>query len=275
MIDFHCHVLPGLDDGPESWDESLEMARIAQSDGISEIVCTPHIKKGYATPTLRQISERAKEMEFRARESGIAVKFHVAAEVAIERNLADLIERGEIATIGGPARYILLELPWEGIPSYTESVISELLSSGATPIIAHLERYHEVITDPRKAGELLEMGALAQVNSGSIMGMFGMDVQETAHILLTHFMAHVIGSDAHSSGRRSPQMRAARDAIEGMLGAETAARLTELNASQILAGRRLGPWTSARYEGPRAPAWRRGIGGRIAFYITRQLLGRR
>lgn len=275
MIDFHCHILPDLDDGPRSWDESLEMARIAQSDGISEIVCTPHIKKGYATPSLRQISERAAELESRVRDSSIAVRFHVAAEVALERNLPDLIERGEIATIGGPVRYILLELPWEHIPSYTETVISDLLSSGITPIIAHLERYHEVITDPGIAGTLLEAGALAQVNSGSITGMFGSDVQETSHILLTHSMAHVIGSDAHSSGRRSPQIKEARDAIEDMLGKEAAVRLTELNASEILAGRRLATQPLAKYEGPRAPGWRRGIGGRIAFYVSRQLRGRR
>ena len=275
MIDFHCHILPGLDDGPRSWDEALEMARIGESDGISEIVCTPHIKKGYATPSLRDISERAKELQFRAKESGISVKFHAAAEVAIEHNLSDLVEQGEIATIGGPAQYLLLELPWEGIPPYTETVISDLLSMGITPVIAHLERYHQVITDPGVAGKLIGMGALAQVNAGSIMGMFGTDVQKTSHILLTHLMAHVIGSDAHSSGKRCPQMKEARDVIGGMLGEEAAVRVTELNASEILAGRRLTPWASNRYEGPRAPAWRRGIGGRIVFYITRQLLGRR
>jgi len=275
VIDFHCHILPGLDDGPRSWDEALEMARIGQSDGISEIVCTPHIKKGYATPALREISETAEELQSRARESGISVKFHPAAEVAIERNLPDLIERGEITTIGGSARYLLIEFPWEGIPSYTETVISELVSMGITPVIAHMERYHQVITDPGVAGKMIDLGALVQVNAGSIMGMFGTQIQETSHILLTHYMAHVIGSDAHSSGKRCPQMKEARDVIEGMLGEEAAVRLTELNASEILAGRRLEPWASARYEGPRAPAWRRGIAGRIAFYITRQLRGRR
>lgn len=275
MIDFHCHILPGLDDGARSWNESLEMARIAHSDGISEMVCTPHIKKGYATPSLDKISERAKELQSRVRDSGIDVRFHVAAEVAIEPNLAELIERGEIATLGDPVRYILLELPWARVPSYTETVIADLLSSGVTPIIAHLERYHEVITDLDRARSLIEMGALAQVNSGSITGMFGAYARRTSHLLLTHFMAHVIGSDAHSSGRRRPQMKAARDTIENILGVETAYRLTELNASEILAGRQLASRSPSKYEGPRVPEWRRGLGGRIAFYVTRQLLGRR
>lgn len=328
MIDFHCHIIPGLDDGPRSWAESLDMARIAQSDGISAVVCTPHVKRRYATPTLREISERAQELQRRLGDAGIDVELYVAAEVAIERNIAELIERGEIPTIGrstqealtpaasapgglvpgasvqaisaqeGPARatsvratsapaafvpatsgpaasarYVLLELPWARIPPYTETVISELLSIHVTPVIAHLERYHQIIIDPGRARDFVEMGALAQVNAGSLTGMFGHDVSIAANILVSHRMAHVIGSDAHSSGRRSPRLREARQIIEDMLGTEYASQLTSQNARAIVSGRVLKPQQPQEYEGPRPASWKRGLLGRAAFYITRQLRG--
>lgn len=278
MIDFHCHIIPGLDDGPRSWAESLDMARIARSDGIAAIVCTPHIKRGYATPTWHAISERVQEFRSRLYDAGLDVQLHVAAEVAIERNIADLIDRGEIPTIGqtapeASARYVLLELPWASIPRYTEAVISELLSMHVTPIIAHLERYHQIIIDPGRARDFVEMGALAQVNAGSLTGMFGHDVSIAANILVSHRMAHVLGSDAHSSRRRSPRLREARQIIEDMLGTEYASQLTSQNAVEILSGRVLEPQQPREYEGPRPASWRRGLLGRAAFYITRQLRG--
>lgn len=275
MIDFHCHILPGLDDGARSFDESVEMAKIAESDGITEIVCTPHIKKGYATPTLKAISEAASELQSLLESAGIHIRLHPAAEVALERNLADLIDRGEMPTVGGDSRYILLELPWQGIPDYTGTVISELLSSGVTPIIAHLERYHDIIVDPALAWEFVEMGALAQINSGSITGMLGEGVQTTALTLVSHGVAHVIGSDAHSSGRRCPQLRAARDVVEAMGGKDYADRLFYLNAAEILAGMQFKPQEPKAYEGPRPADRRSTLFRKLAFYISRQLHGLR
>lgn len=251
------------------------MASIADSDGITEIVCTPHIKKGYATPTLKAISEAAQELESSLRSEHIDIRLHPAAEVALERNLADLIDRGEITTIGGTERYILLELPWQSIPHYTGTVISELLSSGVTPIIAHLERYHEIIVDPALAWEFVQIGALVQVNSGSITGMFGNDVQVTSHILVSHGIAHVIGSDAHSSGRRSPRLSVARGVVEDLAGRDLANRLFHSNAAEILAGRPLKPEAPKAYEGPGPSSWRRGLLGKLVFYVSRQLRGLR
>lgn len=275
MIDFHCHILPGLDDGARSFDESLEMASIAQSDGIKEIVCTPHIKKGYATPTLKAIAEAVQELQSLLQSKRIDIRLYSAAEVALERNLADLVDCGEIPTIGGAERFILLELPWERIPRYTSTVISELISSGVTPIIAHLERYYQVIVDPALAWEFVEAGALVQVNSGSITGMFGYDAQVTARILVSHGLVHVIGSDAHSSGRRSPKMSAARDLVKDMVGEEQADKMFRLNASEILAGRLPKKEAPRAYKDSKPGSWRRGLLGKLVFYLSRQLRGLR
>lgn len=254
MIDFHCHILPMLDDGSKSWDESLEMARIAASDGIDEIVCTPHYKTGWLVPPASVIAETTRDLQARLCEAGIPVRVHQGTEAGLELLVADKVRRGRIATLGGgsvlgdsrpladgradggPMRYLLLELPWTGFPKWTLTVISELLALGVVPVIAHAERYRETVSDADLVRAFVERGALVQVNSGSVTGFFGDAVRRTAEVLLTHRLVHVIGSDAHSAGSRCPRMAQARAIIADLLGEDSADRLTRLNASKILAG---------------------------------------
>ncbi len=223
MIDTHCHMLPGLDDGPPDAGPALEMARLAADDGVTAVVVTPHMREG------DYLNERAKVLAAVARfkaavaEAGIALEILPGSEVHLAPRLAERIASGRLLTYGDRRGYVLLECPYRTRPMRLEETIFELKVAGITPVIAHPERTRYFQEDVARYEEALRLGALGQMTSSSLLGTFGAAVQKLAETMVRRRLVHVLGSDAHDTEYRPPTLARAR-ARWAELAGEDAAR---------------------------------------------------
>ena len=218
MIDIHCHILPSVDDGPSSLEESLAMARRAVEDGINTIVATPHTLNGVYMNPAKEVTARVSAFQDVLSENQIDLKVYPGADVHICPNLFTRIENGDAGTINDAKKYILLELPSQTIPEGIKNEIFSLTLNGITPIISHPERNAIIQHDPLILYELLTMGALSQVTAMSLTGDLGKFARKSAERLLSNRLAHIIASDAHSSDGRPPIMSHAVDCAAEILG---------------------------------------------------------
>lgn len=203
MIDIHCHILPQLDDGSASLEESVKMARQAEEQGVTDIIATPHVilDAGNA-PSPETVLEKVQLLNDELKRENVSVKVHPGAEVLIDPNIPQFIDTNKVLTVVNSGKYVIIELPLGGMPSYVKSTVFELTTRGITPIIAHPERNRSIADDPNQLFDLILMGCLSQANAGSFLGIFGSSSKRTAEILLEHNMVHFIGSDAHNSTSR-------------------------------------------------------------------------
>ncbi len=203
--DIYSHILPGIDDGSQDMEQTLAMVKIATLDSITAIAATPHVISGVYDNKKEYILSVLQDLNKRLDIENIPVQVLPGAEIRMEPDLPSRQQKGELLTLNDTGRYLLLEFPAAYIPDYTARVMYELQLQGITPIYAHPERNADVNKNPQPLLELAARGALLQINTGSITGLFGSEVKKTAYKLLKQGEAHVIGSDAHSPlGRRIP-----------------------------------------------------------------------
>lgn len=237
MIDIHCHILPDIDDGAKDMVEAVEMARIAYKEGITQIVATPHyIEDGEYLS--EGIDEKVKKLNSILKEKEIDLEILAGNEVYITPNMVSLIENKHINTIND-TKYLLIEFPFFDIPNYTEDIIFELKLRGLTPIIAHPERNKAISENLNMLIKYIDMGALCQINSGSITGKFGKETMETALDLVKHDMIHVVASDGHSMRGRKPSLKRAYEKVIGLYGEEKAKELFYANTQKIIEGKEI------------------------------------
>lgn len=206
MVDIHCHILPGLDDGPKNVDESLAMLRMASADGIRTIVGTPHFGDPYEEPPpelIRSLTERVNEV---ARAEELPIEVLPGCEARISQELPEKIDAGQALTLGDSGRYLLVELPPPPIPLYALDVHFRLRLAGVTPVLAHAERVVAVRPGWRFVGQFVEQGGLLQVNAGALAGEEGAVAQRHARRLFAKGRAHVIASDGHGTDKRRPTL---------------------------------------------------------------------
>lgn len=218
MIDLHCHILPGLDDGARNWDESLEMARLAVSEGISHILATPHHMKLHWECPRQEIIPVVDELQKRLDEAKIPLTVFPGQEVHLHGELLRNIEQNEICFIDELKQYLLIEFPTQMIPAYTERLFFELQSSGITPIIVHPERNHKILEDPNVMYDFVSRGVLGQVTAASYIGKFGKKIEKLSHQLIEHNLVHFIASDAHNNTNRKFHMKEAHEKLERDFG---------------------------------------------------------
>ncbi|WP_418790828.1 tyrosine-protein phosphatase [Phosphitispora sp. TUW77] len=204
MLDFHSHILPGLDDGASDMETALEMARMAVFDGITRMVATPHYLEGVYENDRDTILARTGEFQGILNSKGILLELIPGCEAYLSPNIPELLAKGKLITINDNGKYLLVELPMETIPEYTEDVLLELKGMGVTPIIAHPERNLEICRRTELALNLVQKGCLLQLNAGSFTGLYGDNIKKTACFMANNSLIHLIGSDAHSCGGRSP-----------------------------------------------------------------------
>jgi protein-tyrosine phosphatase len=201
MIDTHLHILPGIDDGPETIEESFVLAQALIQEGIHSAIATPHYNDEYPRRSVAEIRERVKILQQELDRYNIPLRLFAGHEALIQPGLVAAIQAGHLATLNG-SRYLLLEL-WNNswLPE-TERVIFELRAAGIVPIIAHPERYHAIQQNPDRLTALLRQGALAQLMAGSLTGIQGNITRRTAETLLKKRLIHCIASDAHGLQKR-------------------------------------------------------------------------
>ena len=221
MIDLHCHILPGIDDGSRSLEMSLEMARMAVDDGITMIACTPHIYPGLYMNDAAGIRAARDALQLKLDEAGIPLKLTTGADVHLVPGLLEGLRAGHVPSLHG-TRYLLLEPPHHvAPPRFAESVFN-LVAAGYVPVITHPERLTWVEDHYQVFADLTRQGAWMQLTAGSLTGVFGARAKYWAERFLDEGLTHIIATDAHSTGRRSPVMSEARQIAERMLGKEEA-----------------------------------------------------
>src|SRR5207248_8685910 len=196
MIDTHLHILPGIDDGPETLQESLALAEVLVQEGIRVAAATSHYNDEFVHSSAAEVQGRVYELQRELDRHNIPLRVFAGHEALIKPGLVDDIRAGRLATLNG-SRYLLLEL-WNStwLPE-TERVIFELRAFGITPILAHPERYRVFQKELERLASLLRQGVLVQITASSLVGMQGRTAQRAAETLLKRGLVHCIASDAH------------------------------------------------------------------------------
>lgn len=201
MIDLHCHILPGIDDGAETLADSLEMAEKAVSQGITHLLCTPHHNYKYQNPKAEVlVAVEALQKELDARQ--IPLTLFEGQEVRISDLLLEDILHDQILFVDVTNRYLLIEFPTHEIPVYAEELLFQLVHQGKTPIIVHPERNFGFQDDPNQILNFLNMGCLAQVTAPSVAGVFGKKVQRLSLAYIKNGLVQMVASDAHGKRKR-------------------------------------------------------------------------
>lgn len=201
MIDIHSHILPCLDDGPKSLADSLATVRKLVSQGVTDIIATPHYvnETNYVSPKVQNQKVLA-VLKKNLTMEGIKVNVYLGNETYIDCSILTLLKTGKISTLAG-SRYLLVELPLdEEFPNYKD-IFRDLLDNGYKVILAHPERYVLVQKDFAVAEELHNMGILFQCNIASILGKYGKSAKKTVKKLIKKKMVFTFGSDIHHAGK--------------------------------------------------------------------------
>lgn len=206
LVDIHCHILPALDDGSRSLEESMEMLRIAAEEGITDMIATPHYKEGRHNASTGTIRARMARLQEEARRQGIDISLYPGNEIYYFSDLEKEMDAGRILTMAGSA-YLLVEFSPTDPFTYIRNAFYDILGMGWKPILAHAERYECMLKDWRNVEELVSMGIRIQVNAASIAGELGFRVKRFVHGLIARKLVHYIGTDAHSSKGRAPRIR--------------------------------------------------------------------
>lgn len=218
MIDLHCHILPGIDDGAKNIEDSLDMARKAVSEGITHILATPHYKNGHWDNEKKDILILVDELQQELDARDIPLTIFPGQEVRINGELFEELGEDKIQFIDESNQYVLIEFPTPAIPAYTESLFFELQKMSITPIIVHPERNREVLKDPNVLLPFIEKGVLAQLTAASYTGGFGKSIQKLSKQLIEANLVHFIASDAHNISSRSFYMKEAFQMLEKEFG---------------------------------------------------------
>lgn len=237
MIDLHCHLLPGIDDGPDTMEQALELARLAVSNGITHSVVTPHIHPGRYENDASSIVQSLAEFRSAIEEAAIPLQLGFAGEVRLGPEIIPMVESVEIPFYGqvNGEKVFLLELPHSHVPPGSDRLIQWLLDRRIRPMIAHPERNKDIMRKLDKIQPFVEMGCLFQLTAGSIAGSFGESALDTARDLLEMGCITVIASDAHNLAHRPPRLDHGRDAAAEIVGAKLAAEMVYQRPAQLVA----------------------------------------
>jgi protein-tyrosine phosphatase len=235
LVDTHCHLLAGLDDGPRTVEEALEMCRLAWADGIRVVAATAHLNEQSPEVTPARIRAAALELTQRAHEAGICLTIYPSAEVMIRPELEKLWVRGDLLGLAGGNRYLLIELP-AGPFFELRELVGGLSELGVHPILAHPERHPDLLHEPAQMERLIRLGCLVQVSAGNIAEPLNGSDWRMLRRWVQGGLVHLVGSDAHSPHRRPPRIADAHRQVALWAGNDVADRLCSLNGLMVVEG---------------------------------------
>ena len=233
MIDLHCHLLPGVDDGAQDLSTSLKMARSAVDQGVTVVACTPHILPGVYHNCGPDIRAATKHLQDALAREGIPLQLVTGADVHMAPNFVARLRSGELLTLAD-SRYVLVEPPHHVAPPQLEEFFLNLVTAGYVPILTHPERLSWVRSRYDSIKKLVQTGAWMQVTAGSFTGAFGRNALYLAERLLDEGCVHLIASDAHDAERRPPDLASGRESVAKRVGAQEAKHLVFTRPMGIL-----------------------------------------
>lgn len=251
MIDIHCHILPNVDDGSESLEESIAMAKIAESEGITKIVNTSHCHFDFKYKKGNELKLELEKFNQVLKEENINIEVLLGNELYYTSDLIERFDELDFFSMNN-SKYILMEFSPINFPKNIEDVIYEIKIRGYIPIIAHAERYKQVQEDVNIVLDCIKEGALIQVNASSILGKNGEKAEDTSKKLLDNNMVHFVATDAHSSNRRRPLIKDSYNYILKNYGKEVSEKLFIENPTAVIENRDISILNPTKYEEKRS-----------------------
>lgn len=238
ITDIHCHILPGVDDGSDSLEESILMCEAACRSGSGAVIATPHFDAGIAD-TVRwraAVGERLSSLKAALIQSNIPMDIYPGGEVLVTPELIEPIQKGE-APFLADSDYMLVEFYFDESLFEIDDMLRRIASFGIRPVIAHPERYFAVQQDREAILRWFQTGYVIQINKGSVLGRLGRGAQSTARWILRRGLAHIAASDAHHANVRTPELSGLQELIETEYSEEYADILLTRNPRRILQNR--------------------------------------
>jgi len=240
MIDIHCHILPGIDDGASDVEESLKMARFAEQDGVKTIIATPHVfRPPFIQKNLFFIQEKWSEFSLLLKTNNIQIELLLGSEIHFVHDLINAMKVNYPYFGLNRGSYMIIEFPSNHVFSGAKELFFELTSRGSNLIIAHPERNSVFMRDPALLYDLIKMGVFTQANSGSFSALYGTQIQETAYRFLEWNFTHFLASDSHGRHKRSTRLSRAFRKIGELVGQKEALALVEHNPKAVVEDREI------------------------------------
>ena len=233
LYDIHCHIIPHVDDGAETMEETIKMLKLEYAEGVRHIIATPHFRFGmFETPLEKVQTQFEKVREIAGNIGRDGIDMYLGCEFHVTMDMAGLLRKKKVLTMAG-SRYVLVEFSGLAPKSQFRECLYSLISSGYKPIIAHVERCEKLRGDYRFIEELVEMGAGIQVNAESIMGNGGFAVKRFCHKLMKEDLLHYVGTDSHGSSYRPPKIQDACRYVAKKMGEDYAEQIFIRNPAEI------------------------------------------
>ena len=243
MIDIHSHLLPGVDDGADSLDASIDFLQRLKNVGFNEVVITPHIYPDLYENDPDDLNRRFDEMQKHVEKYFKGdLKIYPGSEVYLAENSVDDIANGNVVTLNRTGKYILFEIDLTFISPGMEEMIKKLQTKGYHLIWAHPERNSQAIKDFSNITKMIDMDVLLQINLGSLNGSYGDEVRHAVIRMLQRNMVHLIGSDCHCTSRRMGNVKEAMDVLREYADPHYLKLILEKNAKRILEGKIVYPF---------------------------------
>lgn len=250
MIDIHCHILPGIDDGPKNMEESLGLARLFVRAGYRHVITTPHWVFGTSwVPSGKTIREGVAELNRAIKAEGIDLTAHIGMEVALDNRIPELLESHEVIGLAGKS-YVLVEAPFLRLPLGWEEVFFNILSKGYKIIVSHPERCAHLAEKNGLIDEFIKAGLYLQVNWSSFLGYYGPEADKTANYMAANGYIHCLATDSHDLRDRHPgHATKTMNLVEKLVGTNNLRLLAKENPARVLEGDPLEPMSKSKSNG--------------------------
>lgn len=232
-IDIHCHIVPHVDDGSRSSGQTLRMIDIAYRNGIRAMIATPHYEVGKYEANHEDIEKNFFKIQRLIAERYPDFNIFLGNEIYFSYGVVDSLYEGAIYTLAGTS-YVLVEFSPNDKLDYIEKSLYEIVNAGYIPILAHVERYFEVMKSHRNVERLVDEGVYIQTNASTIAGRNGRTIRKKIMKLIKKGLVHFIGTDAHSDGKRSPELEECIDYLLKKTDEDTVELLLRTNAMHVL-----------------------------------------
>ena len=238
MIDFHTHILPNIDDGSRSIEETFNLIKEAKNVGFEAIISTSHYIEEYYETNAPEREVWINAIYENLQAKNIDINLYLGNEIYLSENIIKLLEEGKASTINDTS-YVLFEMPLNAEPMNLYDVIYEMMQYKLVPILAHPERYSFVQKEPELIYDLIEKGVLMQANFGSILGIYGEKAQMIVRKFFESNMIHFLGTDVHRQNSIYPKVPEALVEITKIIGDEKVRELTKINPRLVLHNKKI------------------------------------
>ncbi len=233
FIDIHCHILPEIDDGSRSWEESILMIEQAVVQGVTDVIATPHYIPGEIEYDSNVVLQRIRILQEKINSLGLSCIVHSGMELFLHPKLIRDIDEGKILSLAD-SKYLLVEFPGGSMPLNLINLLYEIRIRGFLPIIAHPERNGQVLENPLIINDLIEQKVLLQVNASSLIGRNGKTIQKMSHELVSQGLVSFVASDGHSPNKRAIHLKEASKSVSEITNNTIVSELFYNNAKTLI-----------------------------------------